>query len=77
MKIEPQDYLQKLVEVYQAQCNQYLQERINLQAQLDLVLKEIEILENKLLEANPEAKELEELDPKLDEVENVNSNTDT
>jgi len=22
MKIEPQDYLQKLVEVYQAQCNQ-------------------------------------------------------
>lgn len=74
MKIEPQDYLQKLVEVYQAQCNQYLQERINLQAQLDLVLKEIEILESKLLEANPEAKKL---DPELDEVEDVNSNTDT
>ena len=46
MKIEPQDYLQKLVEVYQAQCNQYLQERIALQAQLDLVLKEIEKLES-------------------------------
>ncbi len=67
MKIEPQNYLQKLVEVYQAQCNQYLQERINLQAQLDLVLKEIEVLEEKI----------KELDPELDKVENVNSNTDT
>ena len=70
MKIEPQDYLQKLVEVYQAQCNQYLQERITLQAQLDLVLKEIELLENKLVEL--EAKESE-----ITEVVDVNSNTNT
>lgn len=54
MKIEPQDYLQKLVEVYQAQCNQYLNERIALQAQLDLVLKEIEELEKKLESSNTE-----------------------
>ena len=67
MKIEPQDYLQKLVEVYQAQCNQYLQERITLQAQLDLVLKEIESLENKIVE----------LESKNTEVVDVNSNTDT
>lgn len=67
MKIEPQDYLQKLVEVYQAQCNQYLQERVSLQAQLDLVLKEIEKLEIKL----------KELDPELDEVIDVNPNTNT
>lgn len=65
MKIEPQDYLQKLVEVYQAQCNQYLQERISLQAQLDLVLKELEKVEAKL-------QELEET-----EVIDVNTNTDT
>ena len=50
MKIEPQDYLQKLVEIYQAQCNQYLQERVSLQAQLDLVLKELEKVETKLQE---------------------------
>lgn len=67
MKIEPQDYLQKLVEVYQAQCNQYLQERITLQAQLDLVLKEIEFLENKIVE----------LESKNTEVVDVNSNTNT
>ena len=67
MKIEPQDYLQKLVEVYQAQCNQYLQERVSLQAQLDLVLKEIESLENKIIE----------LESKNTEVIDVNSNTDT
>ena len=67
MKIEPQDYLQKLVEVYQAQCNQYLQERVSLQAQLDLILKEIEKLEVKL----------KELDPELDEVIDVNSNSDS
>lgn len=66
MKIEPQDYLQKLVEIYQAQCNQYLQERITLQAQLDLVLQEIEKLEKKIQELDPE---IEELD--------VNSNTNT
>ena len=54
MKIEPQEYLQKLVEVYQAQCNQYLNERIALQAQLDLVLKEIEELEKKLESSNTE-----------------------
>lgn len=65
MKIEPQDYLQKLVEVYQAQCNQHLQERISLQAQLDLVLKELEKVEAKL-------QELEET-----EVIDVNTNTDT
>lgn len=67
MKIEPQEYLQKLVEVYQAQCNQYLQERITLQAQLDLVLKEIESLENKIVE----------LESKNTEVVDVNSNTNT
>ena len=63
MKIEPQDYLQKLIEVYQAQCNQYLQERIALQAQLDLVLKEIEKLESS-----------EQVDT---EVVDVHTNTDT
>ena len=63
MKIEPQDYLQKLIEVYQAQCNQYLQERIALQAQLDLVLKEVEKLESS-----------EQVDT---EVVNVHTNTDT
>ena len=65
MKIEPQDYLQKLVEVYQTQCNQYLQERISLQAQLDLVLKELEKVEAKI-------QELEET-----EVVDVNTNPDT
>ena len=68
MKIEPQDYLQKLVEVYQAQCNQYLQERISLQAQLDLVLKELEKVETKLVEL--EEKEMEE-------VVDVNTNINT
>ena len=63
MKIESQDYLQKLIEVYQAQCNQYLQERIALQAQLDLVLKEIEKLESS-----------EQVDT---EVVDVHTNTDT
>lgn len=67
MKIEPQDYLQKLVQIYQNQCNQYLQERIALQAQLDLVLQKIEEYESKL----------EEFEPKLDEVIDVNQNTDT
>ena len=67
MKIEPQDYLQKLVEVYQAQCNQYLQERISLQAQLDLVLKELEKVEAKL----------QELENKEIEVVDVNTNTDS
>ena len=67
MKIEPQEYLQKLVEVYQTQCNQYLQERVSLQSQLDLVLKEIESLENKIVE----------LESKNTEVIDVNSNTDT
>lgn len=67
MQIDPQEYLQKLVEVYQGQCNQYLQERITLQAQLDSVLKEIEKLETKL----------KQLDPKMNEVVDVNTNTDT
>jgi hypothetical protein len=68
MKIEPQDYLQKLVEVYQAKCNQYLQERISLQAQLDLVLKELEKVEVSLQEL--ENREMEE-------VVDVNTNTGT
>ena len=67
MKIEPQDYLQKLIDVYQAQCNQYLQERIALQAQLDLVLKEIEELEKKL--ESSEQVDIEVID--------VHTNTDT
>ena len=67
MQIDPQDYLKKLVEVYQGQCNQYLQERITLQAQLDLVLKEIEKLETKL----------KELDPEMNEVVDVNTNTNS
>ena len=67
MKIEPQDYLQKLVEVYQAQCNQYLQERISLQAQLDLVLKELEKVEAKLTE----------FEGKENEVVDVNTNINT
>lgn len=76
MKIESQDYLQKLVEVYQAQCNQYLQERISLQAQLDLVLRELEKGESE----NPllgEAK-LQELENReMEEVVDVNTNTNT
>lgn len=67
MKIEPQEYLQKLAEVYQAQCNQYLQERITLQAQLDLVLQKVEELEAKIIELD------QEIDEKLDV--NQNSNT--
>lgn len=67
MQLDPQEYLKKLVEVYQGQCNQYLQERITLQAQLDSVLKEIEKLETKL----------KQLDPKMNEVVDVNTNTDT
>lgn len=67
MKIEPQDYLQKLAKVYQAQCNQFLQERVILQAQLDLVLQKVEELETKITE----------LDQKKKEKLNVNQNTDT
>ena len=67
MQIEPQEYLQKLVEMYQGQCNQYLAERIQLQAQLDLVLKEIEKLEEKINKCNSE----------VEEVIDVNQNTDT
>lgn len=67
MKLEPQEYLQKLVEVYQTQCNQYLQERIALQAQLDLVLKELEKVEA----------ELQELEEKETGVVDVNTNTGT
>ena len=70
MKIEPQEYLQKLINVYQVQCNQYLQERISLQAQLDLVLVEIEKLETKLLEL--EFKGLEN-----NEVVDVHQNSNT
>lgn len=71
MKIEPQEYLQKLVEIYQAQCNQYLQERISLQAQLDLVLKELEVVEAKFVEF--ESKEVKE----MEEVVDVHTNTNT
>jgi len=67
MNIEPQDYLQKLVQVYQSQCNQFLQERIALQAQLDLVLAEIEKLNTKI----------KELDPEIDGELNVNPNPDS
>lgn len=67
MQIEPNDYLQKLIEIYQAQCNQYLNERISLQAQLDLVLKELEKTETKLAE----------LENKEEKVTNVNTNIDT
>jgi len=67
MQIEPNYYLQKLIEIYQAQCNQYLNERISLQAQLDLVLKELEKTETKLAE----------LENKEEKVVNVNTNTDT
>jgi len=67
MQIEPNDYLQKLIEIYQAQCNQYLNERISLQAQLDLVLKELEKTETKLAE----------LENKEEKVIDVNTNTDT
>lgn len=67
MKIEPQDYLQKLVEVYQAQCNQYLNERISLQAQLDLALRELEKVETRLAE----------FEEKENEVVDVNTNTNT
>lgn len=67
MNLEPLDYLQKLVQVYQAQCNQFLQERIALQAQLDLVLAEIEKLNTKI----------KELDPELDGELNVDPNTDS
>lgn len=67
MQIEQEQYLKKLVEVYQNQCYQYLQERVSLQAQLDLVLIEIEKLQARI----------EELDPEIDEKLDVNQNTDT
>ena len=67
MQIEQERYLEKLVKVYQNQCNQYLQERVSLQAQLDLVLAEIEKLEARI----------RELDPEIDEELDVNENTDT
>lgn len=67
MQIEQEQYLKKLVEVYQNQCYQYLQERVSLQAQLDLVLIEIEKLQARI----------EELDPEIDEELDVNQNTDT
>jgi len=67
MQIEQEQYLEKLVKVYQNQCNQYLQERVSLQAQLDLVLAEIERLETKI----------KELDPEIDEALDVNENTNT
>jgi predicted nuclease with TOPRIM domain len=67
MQIEQDTYLNKLVEVYQNQCNQYLQERVYLQAQLDLVLAEIEKLKARI----------KELDPKIDKELDVNQSTDT
>lgn len=67
MQIEQEQYLKKLVEVYENQCYQYLQERISLQAQLNLVLAEIEKLEARI----------KELDPEIDENLDVNQNTDT
>ena len=75
MKIEPQDYLQKLVEIYQAQCNQYLQERVSLQAQLDLVLKELEKVETKLQEL--ESEDLLLVEDNENGVVDVNTNTCT
>lgn len=75
MKIEPQEYLQKLVEVYQAQCNQYLQERISLQSQLDLVLKELEKVETKIREL--ESENLFLVKDKENGVVDVNTNTGT
>lgn len=67
MNIEPRDYLQKLVETYQTQCSHYLQERVSLQAQLDLVLAEIERLETRV----------KELDQEVSEAVDVNTNTDS
>jgi hypothetical protein len=67
MQIEQEQYLRKLVEVYQNQCYQYLQERVSLQAKLDLVLTEIERLEARI----------KKLDPEIDEELDVNQNTDT
>jgi hypothetical protein len=67
MQIEQEQYLKKLIEVYQNQCSQYLQERVSLQAQLDLVLAEIEKLEARI----------RELDLEIDEELDVNENTNT
>jgi chaperonin cofactor prefoldin len=67
MQIQPQEYLQKKVEFYEVQCNQYLQERVSLQAQLHLVLIEIEKLEARIKEFESEE----------NEVVDVNSNTNT
>jgi hypothetical protein len=54
MQLDPQEYLKKLVEVYQNQCNQYLAERIMLQAQLDLTIQKIEELERKITDLESE-----------------------
>ena len=67
MKIQQEEYLRKLVEVYENQCYQYLQERVSLQAQLNVVLAEIEKLELRI----------KELSPKIDEKLDVNENTNT
>ena len=65
MQLDPQEYLKKLVEVYQNQCNQYLAERIMLQAQLDLTIQKIEELENKLTELDSSSN-IEESDIDVD-----------
>jgi len=67
MQIQQEEYLRKLVEVYENQCYQYLQERVSLQAQLNVVLAEIEKLELRI----------KELSPKIDEKLDVNENTNT
>jgi len=67
MQIEQEQYSKKLIEVTLNQCYQYLQERISLQAQLNVVLDEIENLKARI----------KELDPEIDENLDVNENTDT
>lgn len=57
--IDPQDYLKKLVETYQAQCNQYLAERVELQTQLNLVLIELERVTAELDKINEQVTEVD------------------
>jgi len=62
MQIEQSTYQQTLIEHYYQLCGKQLNDIISLQAQVDLLIKEIEIRDKKIAE-------LEVLD--------VNTNTDT
>lgn len=60
MQIQQEQYLKKLVEVSFDQCNQYLQQILELQTQLHFSLEKIEELEARIKELDPEI--IEDLD---------------